>query len=265
MFYSLFRSVWSYREFVLSSVGREFKTRFKRSLLGGAWVVINPLAQVLIFTLILSEVMRVRLPGVQDKFAYSIYLMAGMLCWSLFSEVVSRSTTMFIENANLLKKLAFPRICLPIILTLSSLINHAIMMAVFLAILAFLQHLPGSLLVSVVPVMALVLVFALGLGIVLGVLNVFFRDIGHVLGITLQIWFWLTPIVYTPSILPAELRSALGWNPLLPIVEGYQRVFYLHQQPDWSALLPLTLATLSLAAVSYWLFRRASPDIVDAL
>ncbi len=115
MLLGLSRSLWGYRGFVLGSVKREFQSRYRGSLFGALWTVLNPLSMIVVYTVIFSQVMRARLPGVDDGLAYSVYLCAGLLTWGLFAEITSRSQSMFIENANLLKKISFPRICLPVI------------------------------------------------------------------------------------------------------------------------------------------------------
>lgn len=116
----MLRSMWSYRGFISGSVKREFQSRYRNSLLGAAWTVLNPLAMIVVYTVIFSQVMRARLPGVDSGFAYSIYLCAGVLTWGLFAEIVSRAQNVFLKNANLIKKISFPRICLPVPIRTSS-------------------------------------------------------------------------------------------------------------------------------------------------
>ena len=111
--------LWAYRGFVLGSVKREFQARYSNAILGSLWSLLNPLALILVYTVIFAEVMRSKLPGNPSGFAYSIYLCAGILTWGLFAEIVARAQTMFIDQANLIKKISFPRICLPLIVVLS--------------------------------------------------------------------------------------------------------------------------------------------------
>ena len=111
----MMRALWAYRGFILGSVRREFQSKYSNSLLGAAWTVINPLAMIVVYTVIFSQVMQAKLPGVDSKFAYSIYLCAGVLTWTFFAEVVSRTQNVFLEQANLLKKISIPRLCLPVI------------------------------------------------------------------------------------------------------------------------------------------------------
>ena len=110
---NLLKPLWAYRGFILGSVKREFQSKYRNSLLGASWTVINPLAMIVVYTVIFSQIMRAKLPGVDSTFAYSIYLCAGVLTWGLFAEITGRAQNTFLENANLLKKLSFPRLCLP--------------------------------------------------------------------------------------------------------------------------------------------------------
>ena len=178
--------------------------------------VINPLAMILVYTVIFAEIMRAKLPGVENTFGYSIYLCAGVLTWGLFAEITGRAQNMFLENANLLKKLSFPKLCLPVVVVANGLLNFSIIFGLFTAFLLISDNFPGLPFVALVPLVALLMAFAIGLGITLGVLNVFFRDVGQFFGIFLTFWFWLTPIVYPLSILPEGLVGWMGLNPMAP-------------------------------------------------
>ena len=262
----MLRALWAYRDFVLTSVTREFQGRYQGSLLGALWAVIQPLTMILIYTLVFAQLMRPRLGGHEGTpFAFSIYLCAGVITWGLFAEMLGRLNTVFIDNGNLLKKANFPRTCLPAIVTLSSLLNFAIVLALFLAFLAIIGYFPGWTLVALLVVLALQVLFTLGLGIVLGTLNVFFRDVGQLTQVVLQFWFWLTPIVYTASILPDRIHEMLRYNPMVPVIEAYQGIFLEHTFPDWSSLLPLAIITLILLLLATMLFRRRVGEIVDEL
>ena len=124
-------AIWSYRGFIAGNVKREFQSKYSNSLLGAAWTVINPLAMIVVYTVIFSQIMRARLAGVDGAFAYSIYLCSGVLTWGLFAEIVSRAQNVFLENANILKKLSFPRLCLPVIVVANALLNFSIIFGLF--------------------------------------------------------------------------------------------------------------------------------------
>ena len=140
----MLRSALRYRHFILSSIRSEFRARFIRSRLGGLWMIIHPLAQAAIFALVLAEVMAIKLPGMtENKFGYAIYLLSGILGWTLFSEVINRCLTLFIDNANLLKKIVFPRICLPLIVAGSALFNNLLLFLAIVVVFGLLGHVPS--------------------------------------------------------------------------------------------------------------------------
>lgn len=262
---SRLKAIWSYRGFIAGSVRREIQARYRGSLLGAFWIVASPLASIFIYTVIFAEVMRARLPGVDGKFAYSIYLCAGILTWSFFTEIVSRCQTVFLEHANLLKKLSFPRICLPVIVVLVASFNFLVVLLVFLAFLLLSGNWPGLSLLAFFLVLALQVMMATGLGVLLGVLNVFFRDVGHLFGIVLQFWFWATPIVYPLGILSDAIRPWIERNPVTPMMSAYQQVFTRGEWPLWQALLPSAAFALVCCVLAWLLFRRRAGEMVDEL
>ena len=258
-------ALWAYRGFVLGSVRREFQSKYRTSILGAAWMVLNPLAMVIVYTVIFSSVMRAKLPGIDDTFAYSIYLCSGVLTWGLFAEITGRGQNVFLENANLLKKLSFPRLCLPAIVVLNALLNFGIIFGLFLLFLLLTGRLPGLPLLGLIPVLLLQIAFAIGLGVTLGVLNVFFRDVGQFFGIILQFWFWFTPIVYPIAIIPEQFRGLLMFNPMLPLIGAYQGILVNGRWPDWPSLLPVAVLSLLLCVLAFRLFRKRSGEMVDEL
>ena len=208
------QTIWEYRGFIFSSVQREFQISYKNSMLGAAWTVIRPLVMIVVYTVVFSQIMRSKLPGVDSEFAYSIYLCAGVLPWSFFTEAVTKGQNVFLENANLLKKVQFPRICLPVIAMANALVNFSIIFLLFLVFLVITQSFPGMVFVAVIPVLALQILLTIGMGLTLGVLYVFFRDVGQLTAVVLQFWFWVTPVVYPLNILPPFFQELVGHNPL---------------------------------------------------
>lgn len=262
----MFRALWQYRGFVWGSVLREFKSKYRESLLGAFWTVAGPLTMIVIYTVVFAQIMRPTLPGYQNTpFAFSIYLCAGILAWSLFAEILGRLNSVFLENGNLIKKANFPRICLPTIVVLSSLINFFILLGIYLIFLAIICYWPGWPLLSIIPLLSLQLLFTIGLGVALGTLNVFFRDIGQITGIVLQFWFWLTPIVYTLEALPNDVQRFMYFNPLLPLIRAWQAVFLERTWPDFLSLLPLTLLTVLMIWFGAWVFLGRVGELVDEL
>jgi lipopolysaccharide transport system permease protein len=263
---ALLLPIWSYRGFILGSVKREFQSRYRNSILGAAWTVLNPLAMIFVYTIIFAQLMKTRLAGMDSTFAYSIYLCAGVLTWGLFAEIVGRSQTVFLENANLLKKLSFPRVCLPIITVLNAILNFAIIGILFVCFLVLSGNFPGWVFFAVIPVLLIQIMFAIGLGVLLGVLNVFFRDVGQFFGIFLQFWFWFTPVVYPVNVLPDAIgKYLLVWNPMAPIIGAYQAIFVNGQMPYWPTLLIPTFVGFVLCILAMQLFRKRAGEMVDEL
>lgn len=259
------QQLWEFRHFISGSVRREIQARYKNSVLGLTWIILPPLAQILIYTLIFSKLIGARLPGVDDSMGYSVYLCAGIISWSFFNEVITRNISIFLDNANLIKKLIFPRICLPAIVIATSLINFAVMLVLFFLFLIISGRLPDISVMALVPLIVLQSVLSLSIGMVVGVINVFFRDVGQLMYVVLQFWFWLTPIVYPLSILPESIRVIVALNPMTSITSGYHQVFVYHSWPDWGELLPTVFLALMMAVLALWVYRRNVAEIVDEL
>ncbi|UYF98762.1 MULTISPECIES: ABC transporter permease [unclassified Halomonas] len=259
------KGAWRYRQFIATSIRHELVTRFARSRIGGAWMIIHPLAMVLIYALVLSKVLSAKLPGIESQYAYAIYLTAGMLGWSLFSELLTRCLGIFIDNANLMKKLVFPKVALPLIVTGSCLINNLALFLVTLVVFAALGHFNAATLAWVMVLTGITVLLGLGLGMTLGILNVFLRDIGQLMPIVLQFLFWFTPVVYPAEIVPQALQTLIAFNPLYHLVGAYHDVLAYGQAPSLVALATLTALGLGLVLFSALLFERASPEMVDAL
>ncbi|MCU1719252.1 ABC transporter permease [Pseudomonas sp. 5P_3.1_Bac2] len=258
-------SLWLYRGFILSSVKRDFQSRYRNSLLGPLWPLLQPLAMIVIYTLVFSQVMQARLPGLNDGLAYGVYICSGILTWGLFAEVTNRCLSMFLDNANLLKKLSFPKLCLPLIVLLGALLNFAITLGLFLLVLLVIGRFPGEAVLALPLLIGLQLVFAIGLGMILAIINVFFRDVGQLFSITLQLWFWLTPIVYPLDILPASLQPWLVFNPMTGLMQAYQNLFLHDAWPQWSTLLPISLWGLACCVLAIVLFRSKAADMLDEI
>lgn len=257
-------AIWRYRNFIVSSVVNELRTRVARSRLGTLWVVLQPLAQALIFAVVLSNVLAARVPGVDGKYAFAIYLLSGLLCWSVFAEILQRCLNVFIDNASLLKKMQFPRIALPLIVAGTALVSN---LALAVVVLTLLPLLDGQYSVELLwlPILTLVTVaLATGVGVLLGTLNVFARDIGQIVNVAMQFLFWMTPVAYPATIVPAPFKVVLSANPVAVLVGGYHDVLLYGRSPGLALLYP-TIAALALLLVSLIVFRRASAELVDVL
>jgi len=259
------RAIWHYRSFVLGSVKREFQSRYQHSLLGAMWNIINPLAMIIVYTVVFSQLMQARLPGVANDLAYGVFLCSGLLTWGYFQDIIGRCQGVFLDNANMLKKLSFPRITLPLIAVLSSSLNFAIIFSLFLGFLLVSGNWPNLSILAVLPVLLIQVLFAASLGVILGVLNVFFRDVGQFMGVVLQFWFWFTPIIYPLNIAPEMAQRWIAFNPMTPVVQAYQGIFLYGHWPDWSSLWFTAALAVGLVILAMSLFRKRVHEMVDEL
>lgn len=261
----MLRSIWHYRIFILSSIFADLRGRYARSKLGALWFILHPFAQALIFAIVLSEVLGARLPGVDDASAYPVYLLAGMSAWTLFTEILNRTMTVFLDFAGVIKKIAFPKIALPIIVMGTAVINHVILLVAIAVVSTALGYKPGVVWLILPALSLMVALLGFSLGLICGVLNVFSRDVGQVMSIVLQLWFWLTPIVYPIGIVPASFQWLVRLNPMTHITGGYQDIIVYGRAPDLLGVGVVCALGLVILVASYVLFKRAQPDLIDAL
>jgi lipopolysaccharide transport system permease protein len=202
-------------------VRRDISARFAGSSLGGLWTLIHPAIMLSLYTMVFAYIYRV--PRLEGGYGFTEFVFCAMWPWMAFQEACLRSVTAITDNANLVKKLQFPSELLVISVTLSSFLTQGIGFVLFLFALMLWK---GS--VSIISIALLVLplllhiVLAVGIGMILACGNVFFRDVGQLAGAGFTIWFFLTPVIYPPSLIPAALQPVLRWNPLSPLVTLYR-------------------------------------------
>lgn len=257
--------IYRFRGFIWGSVRRDFEQRYVNSLFGALWAIILPLSSILIYVIVFSKLMNARLPNTVGPFSYSVYLCAGMISWGLFAELMGRFPGVFVGNSNLIKKMSFPKICLPVTVLVSSLVNFIITFTVLVGVLLVLGVRPSMAWFSLVPLVCIILVLALGLGVLLAVLNVFFRDVGPMFSIVMQFWFWATPIVYPVSILPDWLATWMAWNPMAVVVQGFQNVILYGAEPSYGSLSGVLVLAVVLCFLALKLYMCRAGEMVDEL
>lgn len=256
--------ILAYRNYILATVVRDIRSRYRGSLLGFLWIIIPPVVMIAIYSIVFSSLMKARLPQQTGEFAYSIYLCAGLLLWNGFTDIVQRSKNVFLDNANMIKKAVFPRAVLFVNVLLYSLFNLAISLLLFTLFALFVAPLNLSLL-GLLPVIALMSLLALGIGLLVSTLNVFFRDVAQLTDLGLQFLFWLTPIAYPVEILPEWGQQLIHLNPLTGLFAVSQNAYLQGQPPGlgtWSYPLAVTLATFVLGLLAY---RKLKNRILDEL
>lgn len=212
------RALWEYRELLYFLVWRDVKVRYKQTALGVLWVVLQPLLSTLVFTVIFGILLNVPSNGLP----YPIFAYAGLLPWQYFASALTRTSTNLVDNANLITKVYFPRLVIPLSGVLSSLVDFAVgFILLFVLMLVYRVPLtPATLLLPVF--LFLAMITALGFGLWLSALNVRFRDIKQLVPFLIQLWMYVTPVIWPVTIIPERVRSLLALNPMTGVVSGFR-------------------------------------------
>lgn len=230
------KEIYNYREMVSGLIRRDLRGKYKASVLGFLWTFLNPLFQLAVYTLLFSVIMR---SGIEQ---FYIFLFVGLVPWTFFSSCVSGGAACVINQENLIKKIYFPRIVLPIAYVTSAFVNMLLTFLVIFAVLFISGFGINLVAICFLPVIMIVeYVLALGICMFTSALTVYFRDLEYILGIVAMAWMYLTPILYTTEMIPKEFRSLFGLNPMAPVIMAYQQVLYYKQVPDISTLVQAVL------------------------
>ncbi len=247
------------RDLLREMVGRDMKLRYKRSLLGVAWSLLNPLAQMLVFTFVFQRLVRL------DIANYSSFVFIGVLVWNWFQASLVVATGAINDNRELVKRPGFPVALLPVISVTTYLVHFLLAMPI---LLVFLLAGGGRLGWSFLLLPAIILLqylLTIGLGYFLAAINVRFRDVQHLLGVALMLLFYLTPIFYDTTIVPEKYRFVYLLNPMVHLIQAYRAVLIQASLPNGLPLSLLALFTLCLLGLGYTLFKRASVRFVEEL
>ncbi len=243
---------------------KEFSTRYAGTLGGTLWAIFHPLATVLVFWLVFSVGLRIKVP---EQVPFLLYFMAGLVPWLTLNEVLTLSTQAVRNNAQLIKKTTFTSEVLPVVYLLAALVGHAVMLGIT-CLLVLYHGLPLTLhVLQVFIYLAALSVLALGLGWIVAALNVLHRDVGQAISIVLNLWFWATPIVWARELLPAHLSWVLDLNPMTYIVEGYRNSL-LYREPFWEneiGTLSFFLMAGTIFMFGAMVFHRLKIEFAEAL
>jgi lipopolysaccharide transport system permease protein len=224
-------SLWHYRELIYILVWRDIKVRYKQTALGAAWAMFQPLATMLIFTAVFSYAGRIS----SDGLPYPIFLYAGLLPWFFVSQALSRSATSLVGEAPLISKVYFPRLILPLSGTIAPLLDLLLASTVFLGLMAWYGMVPTWRLITLPLFMGLAFLIALSGGVWLSAMNVKYRDVGHVIPMFVQLWMFISPIIYPVSAVPESWRPLYSLNPIVSVTEGFRWALLPGFEPDFSA------------------------------
>ena len=261
----LFTSLWSYRRYILTGALRELKARYAGSGMGILWHVLTPLTQIAVYFVVFSRFMGARGGGPRSHEAYAVFLCAGILPWFVFAESVSRGTTALLANEGYLKKLAIPEaVFVAQTVTTSGLTLG--LYAVALVGIALATGIPFHATWAFIPVvLVLFLGLCFGLALILATVTVFFRDVTQIMGIAVQVWFWLTPVVYDETSLGPRLTRVMEWNPPTAYILAVRRLLLEGTLPSAADWLWMAGLAVLLSALGASILQRLSSDLRDAL
>lgn len=252
--------LWQYRDLLYFLTKREISIRYKQSLLGISWAVLQPLMTMVVFTVFLGTLAKVPSDGVP----YPVFSYLGLLPWTYFSNALSRAGTSLVSNSNLLSKVYVPRVLIPLSGVLSALVDFACAFGVLVGLMFWYGLAPQLSWLLFAPLVLLTALLAQGVGMGLAALNVQFRDVQHAVPFLLQLWMFATPVVYPASLVPEKWRLLFALNPMTGVIEAY-RAAALGRAVDFAALGISVAVAAVLALLGWWRFRSMERVFADVV
>jgi lipopolysaccharide transport system permease protein len=244
---------------------RDLKEKYIGTSLGQLWIVLSPLVMIFIYTVIFSDFMKMKLNIVDNTYAYSIYLVPGLLAWTAFSNIIMRLNTSFFEKSGLIKKINVPMWVFQLSMVLSEFFTFIISMTLAIIFLLIVNQPIGLSFLWIIPFMILQTLFAFGLGVIVSLFTPFFKDLKEIVPIIIQLWFWMTPIIYLKEMIAHKYPFLLTYNPFYRFVEIYQNVFLFSKQPEIKSLIIIVVLTFSSLFIAGWLYKKMIATIKDII
>jgi len=254
------RELWTYRELLYFLIWRDFKVRYKQTALGAAWAIIQPFFTMIVFSLFFGKLAKVPSDGIP----YPIFSYTALLPWTFFANGLSQASNSLVGSANLITKVYFPRLVIPLSSVFSGLIDFSIAFVVLLGMMIFYQLQPTIAIIWVPFFLLLALITALGAGLWFSALNVEYRDIRYAVPFLTQFWLFATPVAYPSSLLTEPWRTLYGLNPMVGVVEGF-RWALLGTTPSGSMLALSVIAAVLLLGTGLYYFRRMEETFADVI
>lgn len=253
--------LWEYRDLLYFLVKRDVQVKYRQTVLGVLWVILQPVLTMVVFSIFFGRL--AKLPS--DGLPYPIFTYVALLPWQLFSNSILESSNSLVANQHLITKVYFPRLVIPIASVLSALVDFAVAFLVLIAMM-FFYHIPPTGTLIILPFFILLALFcALGVGLWLSALNVQYRDVRYTIPFLAQIWFFMTPIAYSTSLVPPEWRFFYGLNPMAGVVEGFRWVLLGGEHVSFSILISSILVTGFLLLSGFRYFKRMERNFADVI
>ncbi len=212
------RDLWAYRDLLFFLAWRDVALKYKQTVLGAAWAIVQPLLSTLVFTIIFGRIAKLQSDGVP----YALFVFSGLLLWQFFSAVLQRVSGSLVANAGLLSKVYFPRLIIPLSTSMPSFLDFAVSFVALVGMMFYFRWMPGWTMLFVPVVLLLAFLVAMGLGLCLAAVNVRHRDVTYVMPFTMQVWLFASPILYAASLIPAQWRPLYDLNPLTGLMDGFR-------------------------------------------
>jgi lipopolysaccharide transport system permease protein len=259
VFFSHLAESWRYRELIYFFAWRDVKVRYKQAALGAAWAILQPLASMIVFAVIFGRLANVP----SDGLPYPLFAYCGLLARTYFSGVITQAGQCLIGNANLITKVYFPRIALPFSSVAGGLLDAAISFCFLVVMMVYYAVTPSWTMLLAPLFVVLLVLLATGVGLLLAALNVSYRDVKYALPLMIQLWLFVTPILFPVSFVPENLRPLLMFNPLTGIIDGFRRTLLLGQLPDPLLTASSLAGTLVIGMIGLVYFRKAERSFAD--
>lgn len=257
----MFSDIWTYRELLVELVKREIKARYKQSVLGYAWVVLVPLMNLVVLSIVFSFFIRLDTGGI----AYPIYLFTALVPWTFTASAISSATGSLSANSSLITKVSLPRVIFPVASVVAKMVDLLLTtLILFGFLIIYGVNLKATILF--IPIIFIVqLLLVLGTSFILAAINVFFRDIENVLSVVLMMWMYLTPVIYPPELIPEEFTSLFNLNPMMPIVNAYRNTILHGVAPPWPSFIYASIFSVVIFIVGYIFFKRRAKYFADVI
>jgi len=249
----------------LEFTSRDLKERYVGTNFGQLWLIISPLISIFIYTIIFSDFMKMRMNLIGSKYAYSIYLIPGLLTWTFFNNVMMRLTNSIFEKAGIIKKINVPMYVYYVSILLTEFIFYIISIILGLIFLLIIGHKITVDFLYLIPLMIMVGVFAMSLGVVFSLLNPFFKDLKEVIPIVLQLWFWMTPIIYVKTMVANKYPFLIEFNPVFYFVEPLQNIFLYGKILNYKEVFISVSIAFSMLLIAGFLYKKLIDEIKDII
>lgn len=254
-------AIWQYRELLYFLVWRDVKVRYKQTVIGVGWVILQPLLTMMIFTVVFGKFAKIP----SDGLPYSIFAYTALLPWTYFSQAASRSGTGVVINANLVKKVYFPRLIIPLVSVVAPIVDLCFSFLVLLGLMVWFGIAPNWGVLALPLFLFLALMTALAVGLWLSPLNVKYRDVGYAIPFLVQFWMYASPIVYPVSLVPEKWRLLYSLNPMVGVVEGFRWSLLGKQSPDFGMMAVSVAMVLVLLISGIVYFNQMEPTFADVI